>query len=520
MDACKHLGRITDVYISYRKSRSGEVFGFIKFTGVKNIWDLEKRLCKVKIGRLVLNANVEKFDRGGRRTSYCPQIPKPLQNLPSGLSGAPCSAGGAAPVSSGRSFASVVGGMQEGGKMKIIDLGEMVTNAWCVWEGKALWGRAVDLRHLCNMHKLVELINVLDCHIRYMGGLQVLLTFPDSDAASLFLEYDQIWKDWFSKLERWSGQSPPPERIAWINIRGIPPHLWEAEVFESIGRLFGKIVQPSEADVYDCDISKSGVGILVNSGRRIQDSIVVVWKGKRFLCDVQEINEDWKPDFIKFLTGVRVTSRNGAEPADIPVTEEAVGEDQKSSASVPREETAPDGAAAGDAYEEDVVGPHSVHVMGQTIPTGVENFIGPMESSGPSDQCSRSARKRRMSRSPSINPPSTLSSPLASISSSHQDTSLNLNLPPKGKGAKLEAKKRRQGHDKSMGTLASGAGAAQREEMRGQDRPFNSQERRDIALADEVLDTLRINACVGLELGEFQSQVSKIIEDCGVNNQV
>ncbi|KAI3801833.1 hypothetical protein L1987_29950 [Smallanthus sonchifolius] len=64
--------------------------------------------------------------------------------------------------------------------------------------------------------------------------------------ASSFLSGEDLW---FSSLERWSGQVLPFERIAWMKIRGVPLHLAENAVFNTIAAGYGKVVQPSQLQV-------------------------------------------------------------------------------------------------------------------------------------------------------------------------------------------------------------------------------------------------------------------------------
>ncbi|MFS7923165.1 hypothetical protein Hanom_Chr03g00257461 [Helianthus anomalus] len=51
---------------------------------------------------------------------------------------------------------------------------------------------------------------------------------------------------WFNSVDIWKGQSVAFERIAWLNIHGVPLHLSGNEIFDSVGRCFGKVIHTSQ----------------------------------------------------------------------------------------------------------------------------------------------------------------------------------------------------------------------------------------------------------------------------------
>ncbi|KAL8223902.1 hypothetical protein R6Q57_019377 [Mikania cordata] len=55
--------------------------------------------------------------------------------------------------------------------------------------------------------------------VRYLGGLDVLLTFPSETD---YHKNTHGWKTWFT---RWNGNPLPYERVAWVRILGVPPAL-------------------------------------------------------------------------------------------------------------------------------------------------------------------------------------------------------------------------------------------------------------------------------------------------------
>nr|GEY09630.1 RNA-directed DNA polymerase, eukaryota, nucleotide-binding alpha-beta plait domain protein [Tanacetum cinerariifolium] len=60
---CQEYGRVIDVYIPNRRTKSGDRFGFVRFIHIKDVDRLVKNLCTLWMGRLRLHANVVRFQR-------------------------------------------------------------------------------------------------------------------------------------------------------------------------------------------------------------------------------------------------------------------------------------------------------------------------------------------------------------------------------------------------------------------------------------------------------------------------
>ncbi|KAI7756909.1 hypothetical protein M8C21_009978, partial [Ambrosia artemisiifolia] len=107
----------------------------------------------------------------------------------------------------------------------------------------------------------------------------------------------EAWNDWFSTVEDWAGQQVVVERIAWLKIYGVPIHIAEIEVMNSIAALFGEVIQqafyPEEGDM-----SFAMVGVLVKSQERLNGKCKAVWKDGSFMVHVEEDFEAWVPDCI------------------------------------------------------------------------------------------------------------------------------------------------------------------------------------------------------------------------------
>lgn len=100
------------------------------------------------------------------------------------------------------------------------------------------------------------------------------------------------------KLNHGLGQSLPDERIAWVKILGVPAHIWIPKIFNDIASRFGSVVSPSIACWDDCNMGYDYMGILINSGKRLEENLVLRWKSKSFRVWVSETECSWLPEFL------------------------------------------------------------------------------------------------------------------------------------------------------------------------------------------------------------------------------
>ncbi|KAM0025897.1 hypothetical protein Hdeb2414_s0021g00580091 [Helianthus debilis subsp. tardiflorus] len=158
--------------------------------------------------------------------------------------------------------------------------------------------------------------------VQYVGGMFILVSFKSGDDVDKFCLLSKDKKDVFQSVEKWVGQTLPFERIAWLRIQGIPLHLIDNSVINRIGESFGKIVQAGHHEVWDSDLSYDYVGVLVSEGKRIQEEVVVQWKGRKYRVWVEEHIGDWEPDFLGKERGVDVAPvgrSQSSSPEKLPV---------------------------------------------------------------------------------------------------------------------------------------------------------------------------------------------------------
>ncbi|KAJ0871292.1 putative RNA recognition motif domain, nucleotide-binding alpha-beta plait domain superfamily [Helianthus annuus] len=309
----KVFGDVHGVYIARKKDKYGNRFGFISFKNVRDVKDMVRALNGTKMGDSKLRVNVAKFTvENSGRSDLLPQDkgkgiakePPGVANQTSGRSHAFVNQGG------GRLFSdlfkkeparngSSADALQEdyACSSKVVVVPDR-TSAFKNCYGVSVVGRTVDLETLVDFDKLLRIAKIKVAKIQYLGGLSILITFLDEDSAKRFLESREVWGPWFSKLESWKGQSLPLERLAWLNLVGIPLQLLEEDVFVMIGERFGKVLHYPKSLDDDQDLSVVRVGILAGEVNRINEVLSLAWKNKNYRIWVEEEQDAWVPDCL------------------------------------------------------------------------------------------------------------------------------------------------------------------------------------------------------------------------------
>ncbi|KAJ0800380.1 hypothetical protein HanPI659440_Chr03g0102311 [Helianthus annuus] len=162
----------------------------------------------------------------------------------------------------------------------------------------ALVGRTVDLETLVDFDKLLRIAKFHVANLQYLGGLSLLISFHDADSAKLFMDAKEVWGPWFSKLDYWSGQSLPLERVAWLKMCGIPLHLLDLVVLGLVGEAFGRLLHIPKLSEGVLDLSTVRVGVLVGLSGRIKEGVSLKWKDRSFKIWVEEDSDEWVPDCL------------------------------------------------------------------------------------------------------------------------------------------------------------------------------------------------------------------------------
>ncbi|KAM0031772.1 putative RNA recognition motif domain, nucleotide-binding alpha-beta plait domain superfamily [Helianthus debilis subsp. tardiflorus] len=301
-DAFRRFGEVSGAFIAKKKDKEGRTFGFVSFKGVRNVEELGRELKKMKLGGNKLIVNLARY-----ANENADAIPV-REKFPLGRGGVGRPMGGysnsfiapekAGEVKKGFSFADIL--LNRSSLVLDEDSIEIDPSINSLSEvvGKAVVARVLDIQVLRKLNLILLEAGIQGVCIQYIGGFSVLLTFSDAMEATGFLDNNVVWKTWFSKVEIWKGQSLPFERLAWINIFGVPPHLLASSVFDDIGRKYGRIAHGSSLSESDDDLTYDRLGILTDTGNKISGIVNLRWQDKVYRVWVVEESDHWLPDFL------------------------------------------------------------------------------------------------------------------------------------------------------------------------------------------------------------------------------
>ncbi|KAJ0771023.1 putative RNA recognition motif domain, nucleotide-binding alpha-beta plait domain superfamily [Helianthus annuus] len=302
-DAFRRFRDIAGAFIAKKKDKEGRVFGFVSFKGVRDLDELKRNLLNVKLGgnKLVINVAFFARENGNNKLAF---VGNHVGGLPAGT-GNGCFPGACSkekvsnPVKKGVSFLDILTSKSHVASEEDDLVIDPSTFSLSKLVDKAVTGRALGFKELRFLRSSLMLAGYNEASLQYLGGLSVLISFPDSGMVNKLLEDKEVWVRSFSSVQPWIGQSFPYERLAWVNILGVPPHLVSSVTFDAIGSRFGKVILASQFQENDGDLTYDRLGILVDTGNRINGVLNLSWQDKKIQGVVIEENAQWIPDFLE-----------------------------------------------------------------------------------------------------------------------------------------------------------------------------------------------------------------------------
>ncbi|MFS8034640.1 hypothetical protein Hanom_Chr17g01583491 [Helianthus anomalus] len=306
-------GDVLGIYIARKYDRLGKRFGFATFKVTRNRSDLEESLKDVWIGSYKLFIVPARFVDGQKvtidkgkgidKTAHGEKVLKTVND--NGVSNKE----GVQDGSDEMQMDKTQDTMMDQRSFRDILLSKSPEKVFpevkVVSEGKR-FEEFYDSSIVAKVNSF-DILSTLNCllkdnwkgkyNIKYVGGLFVLVVFENRVQRDEFLGNKELWKNWFSWAEFWSGQALVVDRIVWLKITGLPIHIAEAKVFDDIAGLFGEVVQSADFSEEDV-LSSAYVGVIPKSIDRISSKCKVQWKESNYWVLVEEDLEDWFPGCV------------------------------------------------------------------------------------------------------------------------------------------------------------------------------------------------------------------------------
>ncbi|KAJ0743862.1 putative RNA recognition motif domain, nucleotide-binding alpha-beta plait domain superfamily [Helianthus annuus] len=263
-----HLENLEDVFVPFKKDRTGNKFGFLKLSNVRDPAGWIEELKQVRIEGAAIDVNIAKFDRDGskieahivgERVSVFDRL-----NMGPAVAKEPRGTGtGSFHNRDHRSYSSVVNAACQ---KQSIELPPMNSETKKRWEFKSLIGEVKDIDILNNLKEHLSGLMEVGIELRYLGGLKVLLCFSSSEEAEEFrVHRSEEWENWFSRLYVWDSIPLIFERVAWVKVLGVLVSLWDRNVFNKIGERCGRLIVKSEVEANDGNMAEERLAIIVHT---------------------------------------------------------------------------------------------------------------------------------------------------------------------------------------------------------------------------------------------------------------
>nr|GEZ83109.1 UvrD-like helicase, ATP-binding domain, P-loop containing nucleoside triphosphate hydrolase [Tanacetum cinerariifolium] len=126
-----------------------------------------------------------------------------------------------------------------------------------------------DVNPIPNLLSILAKEGFLDVKLSYLGGLWVLFELYYVATKDKFLSHNGV-NSWFSVLQAGTNDFICDERVVWVDIEGIPVHLWSRNTFLKLGSKWGEALDIEER--YDASFARKCLWILTKLSYNILES--------------------------------------------------------------------------------------------------------------------------------------------------------------------------------------------------------------------------------------------------------
>ncbi|GJY29848.1 RNA-directed DNA polymerase, eukaryota [Tanacetum coccineum] len=237
---CNDYGTVVDVFIPTKKSKVGKRFAFVRFIKVINLDRLIENLNTIWIGRFYLFANPARFERPKKPNLSSHNNVVAAPSYPQGVDQAKgqFQTGSYVNVVNGSSPAAVNGVWNT----PVSASPAMVLDDSCVVSrdlGNYVMGEVKQFSSINTLHVILSNEGFPNANVVYLGGLWVMIELTSSKSKAKFLKHVGV-ASWFNCLSNAQSDFVSRDRIVWVDIEGVPMHVWSSTTFHKIGSKWGE----------------------------------------------------------------------------------------------------------------------------------------------------------------------------------------------------------------------------------------------------------------------------------------
>ncbi|GJS11635.1 RNA-directed DNA polymerase, eukaryota [Tanacetum coccineum] len=150
-----------------------------------------------------------------------------------------------------------------------------------------------DFASINNLYVLLSNEGFQELKLMYLGGLWVMIELSSSKAKSGFMKHVGI-ASWFRQLRNAQADFVSRERIVWVDIEGVPLHVWSRATFSKIGSCWGEVIDLEESS--DDSFVRKRICIKTSQDDNILERFKIIARGKVFILRAKELFV-WAPSF-------------------------------------------------------------------------------------------------------------------------------------------------------------------------------------------------------------------------------
>ncbi|KAB2083826.1 hypothetical protein ES319_A05G294400v1 [Gossypium barbadense] len=124
----------------------------------------------------------------------------------------------------------------------------------------------------------------------FLLGKRIRLKMARYNGRRKQIEWSYL-KDFFIKIEPWSEKLKINERVAWIEVSGVPLHCWKYETFKRVAGLWGKLVSVGENLTKVHNFKKIGLLISITQSNVVDDLVSMTVGDDLFLVRLDNRKE-------------------------------------------------------------------------------------------------------------------------------------------------------------------------------------------------------------------------------------
>nr|GEX01626.1 RNA-directed DNA polymerase, eukaryota, reverse transcriptase zinc-binding domain protein [Tanacetum cinerariifolium] len=290
--------RLVDVYIPNRKSKAGKRYAFERFIRVDNLDHLVNNLCTVWNGRLHMHANVVRFDRPAKPTKTPARTETPAVTT----------------------YASVSKGIKPNHAV-VASIPSMVLDDSHIVHRDLSLHVMGDVKQFMSIQKLPTILSkegFPNVKLTYLGGLWVMMEFSSLITKEKFLHHVGV-ASWFNTLSNPQPDFVSKERIVWVDIEGVPLHLWSLATFSKIGSKWGEMLELEESK--DDLFARKRLCIKTKQEDNILEKFKILIRWKAYTIQAKELftwvlifQEDIRSEFFSDDESVHADERKEKHP--------------------------------------------------------------------------------------------------------------------------------------------------------------------------------------------------------------